>query len=439
MIPVYWVLLQFLSWDEEIYLLIAALLTSIFLGDLIDLIYSILQTPKRFIAWDKVIIVNKERNTLKYFPAHQLTKVDFESFNEQYFAIKLTFTNGSIEWPQSKSRRQEAEEFCQSLIASANEIKKKLNLKKLTEFINSGELNEVERMSYQFLAEPTRIQNLDRKTSLNYVQRNFITIPSVIGVFLLQFFLLPYGIDFFAFDDSRDKNTATAYRKYLSEPRNKLYRGEAENNIQNLYNGYIHKLRDTKESFEKFAIIKTLEYLRDNRIFSVNINFSFSSNVRDIYRQGVNVISAENSFTKEKNDNREARLVQEINNSIGKILPTDIVTFIRNNDMNSPTIEINYEYLNSKDNSLYYPVAQENLPENQRTYYYGISVNWRFKWYLPSDKNSIVAFDLVSSPRIQFLTKSLASDDTVYSDMIYTAFEEMADEFKKLYLPIKKI
>jgi hypothetical protein len=107
--------------------------------------------------------------------------------------------------------------------------------------------------------------------------------------------------------------------------------------------------------------------------------------------------------------------------------------------MNSPTIEINYEYLNSKDNSLYYPVAQENLPENQRTYYYGISVNWRFKWYLPSDKNSIVAFDLVSSPRIQFLTKSLASDDTVYSDMIYTAFEEMADEFKKLYLPIKKI
>jgi hypothetical protein len=436
-LPIYWFLFYVLSWEEEIYLMIAAFVISLLLADLVDLIFSIHHTPRRFIAWDNFIVVHKERNLIRFFPSYQLTNISNESYNEDFFSVKLTFLNGVIEWPESLASGKDTKIFRSKLIESSNLVKEKMKTKSLKDFVYGSEFTDTERKSYQFIVKAIANSNQNNSSHINFLQRNLITIPSVLIIFSIQYLLLPYAIDYYDFNNSSEKNTATAYRKYLSNSRNILYREDAEQRIYQIYNGHINSLKASNDSFEKEVILKTLEYLRDNKIYNVNVQFKFSSSVKDIYRQGLRVVSAESSFTKEKNEERETRLIQEINNSIGRILPADIISFTEKEQPASPTIEITYKYLNSRDNSLYYPVAQESLSDNFRTYYYGISVNWEFEWFIPSETESIGSFELISNPRMQFSTKSIASDDTVYSDMIYTAFEEMAKEFSRLYLPPK--
>lgn len=439
-IPIYWFLFYFvLSWNEEIYLYAIAFLVSLLVGDLVDFIYAIRNIQYQFIAYDKLIVIRTERNIIEYFPIYELKQVDFEKLDAEYFNVKLTFPNGTIQWPQFISEQDKARLFSNSLIELSNQIKKEKNTKNLSDLINQKEFSELEKQSYQFITSlDSEIRN-KRNEKLSYIQRNLITIPSVIVFFVIQIIAIPYLIDFIAFKHSEEKNTASAYRNYLSNPRNKLYRREAEKGIHVIYTEIIDKLTINNEDYEKAAMIKTLEYLRDNNIYSVNLRFNFSSRVKDISRRGVLVISAENSFTRDKNDERENALIKNINSSIGKIFPTDIISFDKSITGEVPYIEINYTYLNSKDNSLYYPVSQESLPDNSRTYYYGISVSWDFKWYIPTDTDPIAYFKLISNPALQFSTESLSSNDVVYSNMIYTAFNEMASEFSSLYLPPNKI
>lgn len=438
-LPIYWLLFHILSWEEEVYLVVAALVISLLLADLVDLFFSIRHTPRRFIAWDSFIVIHKEKNLIRFFPSYQITNISNESFNEDYFSVKLTFLNEVIEWPESLTSGKSTKIFRDKLIKSSNLIKGKMKTKSLIELVNETEFTDIERKSYQFLIKKSANANQKSINRLNYFQRNLITIPAVFIIFSIQYIFIPYAIDYFDFNNSRDLNTATAYRAYLSNSRNKLYREDAEQRIYRIYNKHISDLNESSDGFEKKAILNTLEYLRDNKIYNVNVQFTFSSSVKDIYRQGLRVVSAESSFTKEKNEQRETRLIHEINNSIGRILPADIVMFTENAEPASPTIEITYKYLNSKDNSLYYPVAQESLSDKLKTYYYGISVYWEFEWFIPGETESIGAFKLTSNPRMQFSTNSIASDDNVYSDMIYTAFEEMANEFTRLYLPQRGI
>ncbi len=98
----------------------------------------------------------------------------------------------------------------------------------------------------------------------------------------------------------------------------------------------------------------------------------------------------------------------------------------------NPKYEINYSYKNNEDGRLYYSESQETFPENRRDYYYGITIDWYFKIYLPKQPEPLFYFNLQSNPAIRFSANTKEST-SVYSNMVYSAFKDLETEFSKQF------
>ena len=222
---------------------------------------------------------------------------------------------------------------------------------------------------------------------------------------ILLWFSLPSIIDTNDFNYAKNINTATSYRTYLAENRNVKFRDEARNHIMQIYNQYISKYRNTlySSSIGTEAFVETLKYLRDKNIYNVSLQFSSLSYLDDMYSNDreYKVIPITQSFTKEKNASRESDVYKTIQSSFGRIFPADIFN-ISNADNNMiPKFEVHYVYKNSAQ-SIYYRVEEAHLPDNKKTWYYGIEIEWRFRILLTFSEDAIYEFSLKSVPANRF-------------------------------------
>ena len=279
----------------------------------------------------------------------------------------------------------------------------------------------------------------DRIKSSSKISLRIKPLLISIVVFIMLWLLLPIILDNNQYRTASNLDTASAYRTYLADSRNIRYRETARTEIMNLYNFYLSKYKQsTYHSEGSTAFIMLLEYLRDKNIYNVNMNFYPTSRLVDLEAdEGFNIIPITQSFTKEKNEARKNQVVNTIKSSLGKIFPTDILTIISESSSEVPNLEVHYYYWNNPE-SRYYPVKEENLPESDRTWYYGIEVEWYFKILIPDRQKSVYEFDFISRPAEEFDSKTY-STDIVYSSMALSAFKDFEKEFQNQFLDFTNI
>lgn len=404
-------ILIFVLGREEIYWIWCAIVIfSFFISKLIFLLIHYYKVSKSFVYFDENIVIKRHLDTVEFAPLHQLSSVNqLEPREENKLLLNLIFDNEIIYFFLNKSKRANVEQFSKNILEKSTAIKtKKIDL-------NSTPWNSI--------LEDSSLENH------NYQKPLYLAIFTALSSVVL-FSLLPFFLDWNSFRKAEDINTATSLREYLREEKNYLFKEEAKNLIKQKYNLAIYQYSNINNN-ENNAIVQILEHLKNNDIYKVDIIFTGNNKIKDISRKyDVSINSAEYSFTQQKNRDREEELISTLNNTLGSIFPSDIIRIenVSDND-NTPKIEIIYSYQNSEEGSLYYPVSQEHLSESLRDYYYGLTIYWDFKLFIPEKDTPIYGFTLKSNPAIQFSSDSYNTDD-VYSNMVYSAFKDFDTEFK---------
>ena len=401
---------------QEVYWIYGAIiLFSFFLTKFLYLILIQKKVSKSFLYFDENIVLKKELDSVEFFPLHRLTAVDFErAESDNFVLLKLSFGNDKLYYPYENSLRNVLERFARNIVNIANAKKRGI----------SGQITSSKLLLDFIYKSPSTI---DTK-----YKTKFWSVSVIISCLIL-YFLAPYFLDWNSFRKAHQINTATSFREYLKEDKNYLYRENAKDRIIEKYDDAIDRYKNIN-TIDNNAMIIILEYLKNNEIYIVDIIFKNNNKIKDISEKyDVKIKSAEYSFTTIKNKEREHELVTTLNQTLGRIFPSDIISIENITDReNVPKIEITYTYLNSEEGSLYYPVDQENLNENNRDYYFGLTINWDFSLYIPIEKFPISSFTLKSNPAIQFSAET-SSTDNVYSNMVYSAFKDFNREFKKHY------
>lgn len=411
-LPFYILILIYLrTWEPFYYVLIGGFLILILL----------LKQTLRYIHWkslggDAIFFDSKNffsinNNDLFIYPLNEYKDLDFIlSQDEHYHLIRIHFDSKIIIQPLKEINSKKSVHFYDTLL-------QKINALRLSEPKYYWELNEG--------------INAFRKLSPYFIP-GFITVFSIIILWLL----LPSIIDTNAFNFAKGLDTATAYRHYLTESKNTLYRDEAKENIMVIYDKYITKYKNTVYTLDEGteAFINILKYLRDNNVFNVSLRFNSSSLVDDLYTDDTyyNIIPITPSFTEERNASRENDVFRTIQSSFGQLFPTDI--FHLNNSKNNlvPQIKVAYSYKN-KSQSLYYPVEQEYIPDEQKTWYYGIEIEWFISIYLPNSDTAIFEYGFESVPAQEFESE-IYSPLEVYNDMALSAFNDFENSFVNQFL-----
>ncbi|NCD07377.1 MAG: hypothetical protein EOL97_14790 [Spirochaetia bacterium] len=416
-IVVFTILIFSVGWKEIYWIYGAIILFSFFLSRFIYLSYFSSKINKSFLYFDENVIIKKDLDFIEIYPLNQLSAVNFANAQgENFVMIKLSFGNETMFFPYERAFKNVLERFARNITVSAN-AKKRGILSNRFPFSN-----QIQDLLY-----------LHENSKASKNKFKFIAISVIISSLIL-IIAVPYFLDWNSFREAKKINTSTSFRNYIKEDRNHLYKISAKEKIKGKYDEAINIYNKTNAD-DKSAIIKILQYLKDNEIYYVDILFQNDNRIRDISKNyDVRIRSAENSFTTTKNKDREKELISTLNKTLGSIFPSDIICIEEITDRkNVPRIEIIYSYTNSEEGSLYYPVAQENINEYQRDYYYGLTIYWHFKLFVPTEKNSIYSFTLKSNPAVQFSAET-SNTDNVYSNMVYSAFKDFDTEFKKHFL-----
>lgn len=232
-----------------------------------------------------------------------------------------------------------------------------------------------------------------------------ITIAIVAFVFIA----LPYNDrrdDEIRWQAAVNGGTATAYRLYLASRKYGRHSAEAYDGIESLYDRAADNYRSsagTSSSPGIEAIIDALNYAKRTGDYRIVVQFLGDNEIpHDIdarMRSAFNlprVVPILPSFTTTMNQRREARILDRVSASFGKVIPGDILRF----EMGEPTprtIAFNIRYTITASGDPYYPVDQEKLRMADRDWYTGISFHWKFSIAVP-DSASAFEFSLNSQP-----------------------------------------
>ena len=385
------------------------------------LAYLIFRQLQCFLYWNKLgkdsvffdnqYFISIQNKTLHFIPLTEYNYTDIVlAGNEKYYIIRFHFDSISLLQPCKSKYSKRTLQFQNLLQQYTTKLKQ-----------STSQINYNTDIKHSFFDKI-----MFRKNALIFS----LFIANVL------WFALPSIIDKNDFNYAKGINTATSYRTYLSEIKNVKYRDEARNQIHKIYNRYITNYRNTlyNSSLGAEAFVETLEYLRDKNIYNVYLQFSSLSFLYDVYSDDhvYNVIPITQSFTEEKNASRETDVFKTIQASFGKIFPVDIFIITSTENNMIPKFEVYYVYKNNVE-SLYYRVEEANLPDNKKTWYYGIEVEWWFRIILPHSEDAIYEFSLKSVPANQFSSESF-NPDAVYTNMAISAFNDFKDEFYKQFL-----
>ncbi len=405
------ILLLVNSWALFYWLLVSGPVLIYFLLRQLQCIWYWKRLDKDGMFFDNFYFISVSGKTLHLFPLISFKYSDsILAIDERNYIIRFHFSNGSINQPCKAKDSPSVQQFQNLLNQYISMLKQK-----------ETSINYTNHFATTFYEKLS-------------VRRN----PLIASLFILTilWFTLPNIIDNNAFNHAKNINTATSFRTYLSEPQNVKFRKDAILHIRRIYDDYISKYKTLifSHSSGSEAFVKVLEYMRDNDIFDVSMLFIPNSHLNDLYSNVTDyrVIPITPSFTIEKNKIRETEVIQTLQASFGKIFPTDIFNINNYENNINPKFEVYYSYKNNTE-SLYYNLKESNLPDNQKTFYYGIEIVWNFRISLPIMPETIYKFSLTSQPAQQFSSETINSD-AIYSNMALSAFNDFKNEFDKQFL-----
>ncbi|MFZ3323322.1 MAG: hypothetical protein WA190_13190 [Usitatibacter sp.] len=238
--------------------------------------------------------------------------------------------------------------------------------------------------------------------------------------------------DYNLFGEASARNTATSYRQYLGESRNKWFRAEARDRIRGLYDHYISAYRSrASDTPGANGLLKILQFLRDSDGTRVAVQLDGRSEVMVLPHSKLHVHDVAPAFTPEKNQARSGGVANALNAALEAIFPADIVRAEVSSAVNVPTVRVRYVYRSDPD-SLYFPVAQQNKAPEERDWYQGISIEWYLSLGLPTMTEPLDGMQVSSNPAPRFQSRG-RDDSSVYDSMVSSALQDLVTRLKQRY------
>src|SRR5262249_49595500 len=123
-----------------------------------------------------------------------------------------------------------------------------------------------------------------------------------------------------------------------------------------------------------------------------------------------NVLPLGDSFSDERMESRQQYLFEVADEAFKQVIPHEIIEISK--DCDDPCAKFNVKYRINFKNSVYYDDRQKNIPEDRKTYYPGIAIDWNFGIQIP-DKPEMYYFDLASVPADEIYYDSNSDDLSV--------------------------
>jgi hypothetical protein len=352
--------------------------------------------------------------------------------------LELHFHFGpkTIAVPFHLSQKARAERFVTTLMGLAEASRRLLERISVAERIQSGNWSEWED-SDLFPGVPDALKYGSRfSETRELVWRRIVSrMPEFLALGVSTAAMLiavPAVIDANQFQKAERMNTATAYRVYLQVDENTRHRAAARSRLAALYNHEIAAyLARSGLASGASGFVEMLQYMRDHDVYAVPLTFESKSQVIDLPEPGYRIISVAPHFTPERNRAREEAVVSGVRKTISTLFPADILQ-IAEQSAAGPRIAVTYTYAN-KLGSLYYFTREETLPKSQRTWFYGIEIDWVLSLYIPTQTAPLHRFDLTSEPATTITIIGSSTAENVYNLMAESAFADFNRTFRTAF------
>jgi hypothetical protein len=273
-------------------------------------------------------------------------------------------------------------------------------------------------------------------------------LAAFIGAMVFLFVIAPYNDscdDELRWHTATTAATATAYRLYLATRPEGRHSSGAHAALDILYDKAAEQYKTSaglegSQGIE--AVIRILEYAKATGRYKVFVNFSGDNEIPNDVDVRLRSISGFArlapvlpSFTESMNRAREARILERISASFGKVIPGDVLQFTEGQaTVRDPVFRV--DYVIKASGALYYPEKQEHEPEANRDWYTGISFGWKFKIAVPETNASTFQFSLDSKPADLFnvayersgTAATEFSSGEVYGAMADSAFDNFGSK-----------
>jgi hypothetical protein len=264
-----------------------------------------------------------------------------------------------------------------------------------------------------------------------------------IGIFFLAVLAYnDYRDDEIRWGTAKSSQTARGYRLYVASRPDGRHLYEAHEEIGKLYERAAARYR-TSSGYSSASgvevVIKMLEYAKSTGNYKVSVFFicddQIPTDVEARLRRATGlskIVPILPSFTPSMNQAREARILQKIAESFGKVIPGDILQFSLGQGT-LQEVKFTVQYAIRATGDVYYPVSQEKLSAVGRDWYTGIGFDWSFFVAVPDEESSRFQFSLQSEPAQLFsvgYTKSTSESSDLIPAAVYSAMADSAfDDF----------
>ncbi|NUO78591.1 hypothetical protein HUU05_00820 [candidate division KSB1 bacterium] len=238
-----------------------------------------------------------------------------------------------------------------------------------------------------------------------------------------------------AFSTARLQNTASGYRQFCQNYSSaRRYYREARHRMREMMDDVVRKYRgviQTQDTTITRAILAMFEYVKATDKFEVSIVYQSQNRITDyteiLKQKGIKILPASPAFTPEKNRRREENITTVIRYAFSKITPEDILSFTTEGAPESERIAFNIEYGVNTSGDFYYHTAEENLPEDKRTWFTGVEFKWSIAIRVPN-RSDVFRLQFDSKPATSFKTQGTETEK-VYEAMADSAFNDFCRVF----------
>jgi len=269
-----------------------------------------------------------------------------------------------------------------------------------------------------------------------------------IGLMACVISLNKYFDDKKSWETAQSINRASGYRNYSQTHPHGRWTGEADQALQSLYDAaeQKYKMALTSGVDPKAAAIVSdiLQYARTTGNFRAHLTFvrhnDVPTNLADEIKKEFNVknvLPLGDTFSAERMEQRQVRLKGVISDAFKQVIPDDILEISDECTVDCVNIAVNYE-INFK-NSIYFDVRQNAIPDTEKTFNPGISINWNLRISIPN-RSEEYRFELTSLPADEisydsesdvtantgqdFANVLNAEKDSIYDSMVASSFDD---------------
>lgn len=305
---------------------------------------------------------------------------------------------------------------------------------------NNGflEIENAENQSGSF----SRIKGFEY--AVNFSAALILTLLLIYGAIALN----NYFDDKLGWESAQNINSASSFRTYLQTHQQGRWKAEANSKLQNFYvlaeQNYRAALNKDYDQDAVEAFLQVLKFAKETQNYRIKLNFKrrieIPANIEEELKREFEVekiLPLGDTFSDENMNNRENVLTSLISAAFKQIIPEDVLEFSKDCSAQCVNFVIDYQ-VNSND-SVYYDLRQKTLPENERTYYPGISIDWNFGIQIPEQTKNY-AFELASFPASEIYYDTTTPDEApankefadvlnedksiIYNSMTASAFDD---------------